>query len=400
MQETLDRETIFLAQTPQGFRRDVLARGRGARAVGCRSHRRGGAGRARRLPGAPRRRRRRTTSRSRRRRTSTRRASNASRGPRAPAGAGLGCDLHRLGAGASADSRRRHHPVGARRPGTLGCRRRVPRGDRRDPRRRRALATSAFIFPTPIPAGRVRRSLDLAAADAVSMAAESGFEVGNVDVDRDARVAEAARLTSIRSVSRSPRVLGIDADRISVKAKTNEGVDAIGRGEAIAAQAIALCGSRSLEPRCPKPSVMRVRFAPSPTGQLRTSATRGRRCSTGCCARGSRRTAAGDLRPAASRTPTSSDRPASPKTRSPATSAGSGLDWDEGPDAGRPSRSRTASRSACTCISHTRRSCSAPAPPITASARWSSSRRSVRRPGRRTSRAIFRARAAIFRRRR
>ena len=35
-------------------------------------------------------------------------------------------------------------------------------------------------------------------------------------------------------------VLGIDADRISVKAKTNEGVDAIGRGEAIAAQAIAL----------------------------------------------------------------------------------------------------------------------------------------------------------------
>jgi 2-C-methyl-D-erythritol 2,4-cyclodiphosphate synthase len=39
-------------------------------------------------------------------------------------------------------------------------------------------------------------------------------------------------------------VLGIDADRISVKAKTNEGVDAIGRGEAIAAQAIALLRSR------------------------------------------------------------------------------------------------------------------------------------------------------------
>jgi 2-C-methyl-D-erythritol 2,4-cyclodiphosphate synthase len=33
--------------------------------------------------------------------------------------------------------------------------------------------------------------------------------------------------------------LGIEAGRINLKAKTNEGVDAVGRGEAIAAQAIA-----------------------------------------------------------------------------------------------------------------------------------------------------------------
>jgi 2-C-methyl-D-erythritol 2,4-cyclodiphosphate synthase len=33
--------------------------------------------------------------------------------------------------------------------------------------------------------------------------------------------------------------LGIDAAQINLKAKTNEGVDAIGRGEAIAAQAVA-----------------------------------------------------------------------------------------------------------------------------------------------------------------
>jgi 2-C-methyl-D-erythritol 2,4-cyclodiphosphate synthase len=33
--------------------------------------------------------------------------------------------------------------------------------------------------------------------------------------------------------------LGIPAERINLKAKTNEGVDAIGRGEAIAAQAVA-----------------------------------------------------------------------------------------------------------------------------------------------------------------
>jgi len=33
--------------------------------------------------------------------------------------------------------------------------------------------------------------------------------------------------------------LGVPSDRISLKAKTNEGVDAVGRGEAIAAHAIA-----------------------------------------------------------------------------------------------------------------------------------------------------------------
>jgi 2-C-methyl-D-erythritol 2,4-cyclodiphosphate synthase len=33
--------------------------------------------------------------------------------------------------------------------------------------------------------------------------------------------------------------LGIELERINLKAKTNEGVDAVGRGEAIAAQAIA-----------------------------------------------------------------------------------------------------------------------------------------------------------------
>jgi 2C-methyl-D-erythritol 2,4-cyclodiphosphate synthase len=38
--------------------------------------------------------------------------------------------------------------------------------------------------------------------------------------------------------------LGLDPGRVSVKGKTNEGVDAVGRGEAIAAHAIALLRSR------------------------------------------------------------------------------------------------------------------------------------------------------------
>jgi 2C-methyl-D-erythritol 2,4-cyclodiphosphate synthase len=39
--------------------------------------------------------------------------------------------------------------------------------------------------------------------------------------------------------------IGVDASRVSVKGKTNEGGDAVGRGEAIAAHAIALIRSRS-----------------------------------------------------------------------------------------------------------------------------------------------------------
>jgi len=35
------------------------------------------------------------------------------------------------------------------------------------------------------------------------------------------------------------RALGVSEDRVNLKAKTNEGVDAVGRGEAIAAHAIA-----------------------------------------------------------------------------------------------------------------------------------------------------------------
>ena len=36
------------------------------------------------------------------------------------------------------------------------------------------------------------------------------------------------------------QAIGIDSGHVSIKGKTNEGVDAIGRGEAIAAHAIVL----------------------------------------------------------------------------------------------------------------------------------------------------------------
>jgi 2-C-methyl-D-erythritol 2,4-cyclodiphosphate synthase len=48
----------------------------------------------------------------------------------------------------------------------------------------------------------------------------------------------ASHLAAIRD--RLADALAVTVDRVSVKAKTNEGVDAVGRGEAIAAHAVAV----------------------------------------------------------------------------------------------------------------------------------------------------------------
>ena len=101
-----------------------------------------------------------------------------------------------------------------------------------------ALGDIGLHFPDSEPRWKDARSLDLLWR-AVTMAGENGFEVGNVDVTV---MLESPRLRDhIDQIRRSlATVLHIEADRISVKAKTNEGVDAVGRGEAIVAQAIAL----------------------------------------------------------------------------------------------------------------------------------------------------------------
>ena len=54
--------------------------------------------------------------------------------------------------------------------------------------------------------------------------------------------------------------LGCDPSQVSVKGKTNEGVDSMGAGESIAVHAVALVVVTLTD--------MRLRFAPSPTGQL------------------------------------------------------------------------------------------------------------------------------------
>ena len=98
-------------------------------------------------------------------------------------------------------------------------------------------------FPDTDPAWKDASSLDLLTR-AVAMVKAEGLEVGNVDVTV---VLEAPKIKPHIAAMRESvaRAIGIALDRVSIKGKTNEGVDAVGRGEAIAAHAIALVRSAS-----------------------------------------------------------------------------------------------------------------------------------------------------------
>ncbi len=75
--------------------------------------------------------------------------------------------------------------------------------------------------------------------EAVRRVHDAGFSVVNIDVTV---VAERPRISaSVEQMRRSiAGVLGIAVEQVSVKGKSNEGLDAVGRGEAIAAWAVAL----------------------------------------------------------------------------------------------------------------------------------------------------------------
>jgi 2-C-methyl-D-erythritol 2,4-cyclodiphosphate synthase len=81
----------------------------------------------------------------------------------------------------------------------------------------------------------------------VGVMRDAGWQVHNLDVTV---CAEQPRLAPHRLAMRSriAELLEVAVAAVSVKAKTNEGVDAIGRGEAIAATAVVLleaCGTRT-----------------------------------------------------------------------------------------------------------------------------------------------------------
>jgi len=68
---------------------------------------------------------------------------------------------------------------------------------------------------------------------------ERGFEIANVDATILAERPKMAPYISEMKV-RLAEAMKISESQINIKAKTNEGLDATGRGEAIAAQAVAL----------------------------------------------------------------------------------------------------------------------------------------------------------------
>jgi 2-C-methyl-D-erythritol 2,4-cyclodiphosphate synthase len=81
-------------------------------------------------------------------------------------------------------------------------------------------------------------------AHAVQLITECGYSISNVD---STVFAEQPRLRPhIDSIRESlASVLRIEVDQVSVKAKTNEGLESIGRAEAIAAQAVVLLHKHS-----------------------------------------------------------------------------------------------------------------------------------------------------------
>ena len=97
------------------------------------------------------------------------------------------------------------------------------------------------MFPDTDPANAGRDSLEMLAA-AVRAVGLSGWRVHQVDVTV---VAEHPKIAPYRAAmcGALARALGIPARDVSVKGKTNEGMGWIGRGEGLAALAVATVGS-------------------------------------------------------------------------------------------------------------------------------------------------------------
>ena len=76
-------------------------------------------------------------------------------------------------------------------------------------------------------------------AEAVRRVREAGWQVGNVDCTV---IAQAPRLAPHREAMRSAIALaiGIDVERVNVKAKTAEKLGPVGQGQSIEARAVAL----------------------------------------------------------------------------------------------------------------------------------------------------------------
>jgi 2-C-methyl-D-erythritol 4-phosphate cytidylyltransferase / 2-C-methyl-D-erythritol 2,4-cyclodiphosphate synthase len=261
---TLERQSIFLAQTPQAFRREVLREALAAAPGGMDAtdeaalvERTGGTVRlvegeqvnikitmpedlpiaeaiARTLDGP--------VPSDGRHPADMRSASQADASPRPLFRVGTGYDLHRLvdgrplvlggvvipfdrGLAGHSDADAISHAVADAMLGAVGA------------------DDIGHHFPDTDPRWRGASSIDLLVRVS-SLVRGCGFVVGNVDVTV---VAERPRLApyipSMREVLAG--ALGVSVDQVSIKGKTNEGVGALGEGRAIAVHAVALVVSRA-----------------------------------------------------------------------------------------------------------------------------------------------------------
>jgi 2-C-methyl-D-erythritol 4-phosphate cytidylyltransferase/2-C-methyl-D-erythritol 2,4-cyclodiphosphate synthase len=232
VQETVPREEVWLAQTPQGFRRSVLAEAVALGAAGVEATDEAmlaeRAGHAVEIVSGDERNMKITTADD----------LNAARATFAPVPrVGTGYDLHRLVAErplvlAGVEIPCDRGPLGHS-DGDVVCHALTD-----------ALLGAAVAgdigqhFPNTDPRWRDAPGLDLLAR-AVQIVRPLGWRPASADVTVILeRPKLAGHLPAIRRHLAS--VLGVDAGQVSVKAKTNEGVDATGRGEAIAAHAVAV----------------------------------------------------------------------------------------------------------------------------------------------------------------
>jgi len=75
--------------------------------------------------------------------------------------------------------------------------------------------------------------------EAIRLAGEKGYKVSNVDCTIDLeRPKLRPFITQMRE--RLAEVMGCDIECVSVKAKTGEGMDAVGKGDAVRAEAVVL----------------------------------------------------------------------------------------------------------------------------------------------------------------
>ncbi len=96
------------------------------------------------------------------------------------------------------------------------------------------------LFPNDDPRNESQNSR-VFLAEAVKRVGDRGFSVVNIDITV---ICERPKLSGYKDLMRSNVAAGLDVevDRVNIKAKTHEGVDSIGRGEAIEVHCVVLLG--------------------------------------------------------------------------------------------------------------------------------------------------------------